>query len=155
MTSTLDELRARIAIEQVIVRYGNCLDRGEFDGLAALFAEDAEFHIDPDPGVESPLVGAAIRDSIEDRWREMNAVEQRRHVMSNIEIVELSSSAARVRTTLTIFAVARIPNSPVRLHGLGVYDDLLELQRGRWVFTKRRLYVDRRDYFAPGWVSAE
>jgi 3-phenylpropionate/cinnamic acid dioxygenase small subunit len=85
----------------------------------------------------------------------MNAVEQRRHVMSNIEITRLSGDTAEARTTLTIFAVERGADKPVRLHGLGVYADTLQRGEQSWLFQERRLSVDRRDYFAPGWVSAE
>jgi 3-phenylpropionate/cinnamic acid dioxygenase small subunit len=156
VSMSLDELGDRTAIVQLIARYGNCLDRGEFDDLAALFFEDSEFHIDPSPGVESPLRGRSeIREMIERRWQVMNVVEQRRHVMSNIEIIELSGNTAEVRTTLTIFAVERGPDKSVRLHGVGVYSDTIERGEHAWLFRERRLSVDRRDYFAPGWVSAE
>jgi 3-phenylpropionate/cinnamic acid dioxygenase small subunit len=145
-------MTTRLEAHELIARYGNCLDRGEFDELEALFADDAEFHIDPDPGVGSPLVGARrIRESVEERWRLVHASEQRRHVMSNVEVTELSDTAARVRTTLVVLAAS---GSEVRLHGVGAYDDRLERRADRWVFAERRLTVDRRDYFAPGWVSA-
>jgi 3-phenylpropionate/cinnamic acid dioxygenase small subunit len=151
-----EELRDHIEIVQLISRYGNCLDRGEFDELAALFTEDGEFHIDPSPGIDSPLRGRTeIRSSIEKRWRVMNEAEQRRHVMSNIEITRLSGDTAEARTTLTIFAAERGVGKPVRLHGLGVYADTLQRDGQSWLFRERRLSVDRRDYFAPGWVSAE
>lgn len=52
MTRKIDErLRARIEIGELIARYGNCLDAGEFDALESMFTEDAVFRIIPDRGV--------------------------------------------------------------------------------------------------------
>jgi 3-phenylpropionate/cinnamic acid dioxygenase small subunit len=149
------ELAARHEILQALARYGNYLDRGDFEGLASIFSADAEFHIAPDPGVESPLVGrAAIAAEIERRWRVVDAAEQRRHVMGNMVIESFDGTRATTRTVLTIFAVERTPGSAVRLHGLGTFDDEFVMEDDRWVIRRRHLQVDRRDYFSPGWVSA-
>jgi 3-phenylpropionate/cinnamic acid dioxygenase small subunit len=157
MTADLDaNVRATVEITQLISRYGNCLDRGDFDGLVACFTEDAEFHVAPNPGVESPLKGpAGIRANIERRWKLFAETEQRRHVMTNIVVEEVSGETARARTVIIVFAVAREPGSTIRPHGLGVFDDILECHDGRWQFKERRLQLDRVDYFSPGWMSPD
>lgn len=147
---------ATTEITQLICHYGNCLDRGDFDGLQALFAEDAEFHVGPDPGVESPLRGSAgIRQTIERRWRTFADREQRRHVMSNVAVGSLTADEAEVRTTIVVFVVGRSRGERVEAHGLGVFDDTVVRRGGNWLFRERRLVLDRIDYFAPGWVSPD
>lgn len=157
MTSDLDyQTRETVNITQMISRYGNCLDRGDFDGLESLFTDDAEFHVAPNPGVESPLKGNRnIRSTIERRWTLFAETEQRRHVMMNIVVEDLSGDTARVRTVIIVLVVSRKPGSNVRVHGLGTFDDLLERHDGRWQFKERRLLLDRVDYFAPGWMSPD
>ena len=147
---------ATTEITQLICHYGHCLDRGNFDGLQALFTEDAEFHVGPDPGVESPLRGdAGIRQTIERRWRTFAGREQRRHVMSNVAIGSLTAEMAEVRTTITVFVVGRGRGEQVHAHGLGVFDDIVVRRGDTWLFRERRLVLDRVDYFAPGWVSPD
>ena len=156
MSDIDDRTRARFEITQMISTYGNCLDRGDFDGLQALFTEDAAFHVGPNPGIESPLIGArTIRESIERRWRLFFEEAQRRHVMANIVVEELAEAGARTRTVIMVFEVKRKPGSPINVHGLGFFDDVLERHDGRWLFKERHLTLDRVDYFAPGWMSPD
>lgn len=156
MSALADPVRARVEIAEVVARYGNYLDAGDFDGLESLFADDASFDIDPAPDVPLPLRGSrAIREFIESRFKVVIRQGQRRHIMSNVVVEELGERTARVRTALTVFHVARAPGSAVEVHGMGVYDDVLELRAGGWVFAERRLTMDRADYFSPGWLSAE
>lgn len=156
MTPT-DDVRARVEIAELLARFGNALDAGDFDALEALFSADAEFHIEPPPAdVALPLRGArGIRDTIERRWAVVSHEEQRRHVIANVVVDDLVAGRARVRSVLTVLAVGRRPGSTVEVHGLGIYDDVVERQGDRWVIAERRLRVDRAEYFAPGWTSPD
>ena len=147
---------ATTEITQLIGHYGNCLDRGDFDALQALFTDDAEFHVGPDPGVDSPLRGnAGIRQTIERRWRTFADREQRRHAMLNVVVESLTPDEAEVRTTIVVFVVGRSSGDHVKAHGLGVFDDIVVRRGDTWLFRERRLVLDRVDYFAPGWVSPD
>jgi len=151
----MDVIRAKFEITELISRYGNCLDSGAFDALESLFTEDAVFRIEPDSGVP-PLQGnRGIREAVERRWALVHAGAQRRHVMSNIVVESLSEDGlrAQARTVLLVYEVAKAPGSQIHLHGMGVYEDELVLVNGAWRFRERRLILDRRDYFAPGWTS--
>jgi 3-phenylpropionate/cinnamic acid dioxygenase small subunit len=146
----------RLAIHELIAHYGNCLDAGDFDELERLFARDATFEIVPQPAVPGPLRDSrAIRESIEQRWRIVAQKQQRRHVMSNIVVADLEEITASARTVVTVLSVGKSAGSEIDLHGLGVFDDTIGRSDGRWVFLTRRLTMDRVDYFAPGWTSAE
>ena len=148
-----DVIAAKFEVTELINRYGNALDSGDFDGLEAMFAEDAAFCVVPDQGVP-PMRGArVIRDTIEKRWTLVHRRAQRRHVMSNIVVESVDGDRARARTVLLVYEVAKAPGSEIHLHGMGVYEDVLARQEGRWRFAERRLILDRTDYFGPGWVS--
>ncbi len=145
----------RFAITELISRYGNCLDAGDFDTLEALFAPDAVFTIVPDDGTP-PLHGSRrIREAIERRWTLVHVGAQRRHVMSNVVVESMSDDTATARTVLVVYEVAKSPGSTIHVHGMGVYEDTLVRSDGGWLFSERRLTLDRRDYFAPGWDSIE
>ncbi len=148
--------RDRFDLHELVCRYANCLDAGDFDGMAALFADDSAFHIDPAPEIGSPLVGGrAIADTVRKRWNLVHGSERRRHLMSNIVVQELAEDTARLFSVVTVLSVRPEAGSAVHLHGMGAYDDRCERLGGRWIFRERRLSMDRRDYFAPGWVTVK
>jgi 3-phenylpropionate/cinnamic acid dioxygenase small subunit len=150
-----DAATAKFAITELIARYGNCLDAGDFDGMEALFEPDAVFTIVPDDGIP-PLVGSRnIRQAVEERWALVHRGAQRRHVMSNIVVESLDGNTATARTVLVVYEVAKQPGSAIEVHGMGVYEDSLVLVEGAWRFRERRLILDRSDYFAPGWTSTD
>ena len=146
---------ARFEITELISRYGNCLDSGDFDGMEALFMPDAVFTIVPDDGIP-PLVGSRrIRETVQERWALVHRGAQRRHVMSNIVVESVENDTATARTVLVVYEVANEPGSAIQVHGMGVYEDKLLLVEGAWRFSERRLTLDRTDYFAPGWSSVD
>ena len=148
-----DVIAAKFEITELIGRYGNALDSGDFDRLEAMFTDDAAFHVVPAEGVPPMRGGRAIRDTIEKRWKLVHRNAQRRHVMSNIVVESVDGDRARARTVLLVYEVAKAPGSEIHLHGMGVYEDVLARQDGRWCFAERRFILDRTDYFGPGWVS--
>jgi 3-phenylpropionate/cinnamic acid dioxygenase small subunit len=150
-----DALRDRFEITELISRYGNCLDAGDFDGLEELFAPDAVFRVVPGSGVPDLAGGRGIREAIERRWSAVHEGAQRRHVMTNIVVESVDGDRATARTVLLVFEVARTPGSEIHPHGMGVYEDELVRIDGSWRFGSRRLILDRTDYFAPGWTSTE
>ncbi len=153
--AAVDAIIAKFEITELISRYGNCLDAGDFDGLEAMFTRDAVFRIVPDNGVPALDGGRGIRDAVERRWALVHASSQRRHVMSNIAVEEPVGDRARARTVLTVYEVAKAPGSQIHLHGMGVYEDTLVQEKGLWRFSERCLILDRTDYFAPGWTSTK
>jgi 3-phenylpropionate/cinnamic acid dioxygenase small subunit len=150
-----DVTAAKFAITELISRYGNCLDSGDFDQLESLFTPDAVFRVEPDDQVPELVGSRRIRRAIEERWMVVHERAQRRHVMANIVVESVEGDAATARTVLLVYEVAQAPGSTIQLHGMGVYEDNLVLKEGAWRFKARRLTLDRTDYFAPGWTSVD
>lgn len=151
----MDDTASKFLITELISHYGNCLDAGDFDAMESLFVEGAVFRVLPASGVP-PLMGSrGIREAVERRWTLVHKDAQRRHVMSNIVVGALSPDGcqATARTVLLVYEVGKAPGSQIHLHGMGVYDDSVVLDAGRWRFRERLLTLDRTDYFAPGWSS--
>ena len=123
--------------------------------VAVTGAKDAVFRVLPATGVP-PLMGKrGIREAVERRWTLVHKEAQRRHVMSNIVVGALSPDGchATARTVLLVYEVGKAVGSQIHLHGMGIYDDSVVLEAGRWRFRERQLTLDRTDYFAPGWAS--
>lgn len=146
---------AKFEITELISRYGNCLDSGDFDELESLFTPDAVFRVVPADQVPELVGSRRIRDAIEERWRLVHQRAQRRHVMSNIVVESIEGHVATARTVLLVYEVAQSPGAVIQLHGMGVYEDELTVSAGDWRFKQRRLILDRTDYFAPGWKSVD
>jgi 3-phenylpropionate/cinnamic acid dioxygenase small subunit len=134
---------SRQAITEVISRYGVYIDAGEFDALETLFAEDAVFDISPDPGVVPvPVHGRRnIRDTLEDRYKAVSPTAQRRHLMTNVVVDELTGDEARSRCFLTVLSVPKTGGA-IELRGTGVYHDHLRRENGTWLIKERRLVLD-------------
>lgn len=150
-----DTIRDRFEVTELISRYGNCLDAGDFDALEALFAPDAVFRIVPATSVPDLTGSRGIREAIERRWATVHEGAQRRHVMTNIVVESVDGDRATARTVLLVFEVAKAPGSQVHSHGMGVYEDELVRIDGTWRFQTRVMTLDRTDYFAPGWTSTD
>ena len=132
---------AKFEITELISRYGNCLDSGDFDELESLFTADAVFRVLPADQVPDLTGSHRIREAIEERWTLVHQRAQRRHVMANIVVESIDDDVATART--------------VQLHGMGVYEDRLVHSSGAWRFQERCLLLDRTDYFSPGWTSVD
>lgn len=143
MALTIEQALARIEINDVLTQYAVHMDAGDFDALAAIFAEDAGYDIEPDPGiVPVPVRGrAAIPKILSDRYAEVSQVAQRRHLITNVAFDKLLVDEASTRCFLTILSIPKA-GGPVELRGTGVYVDKLARINGSWQITDRRLVVD-------------
>lgn len=151
----VNAIAAKFEITELISRYGNYLDDGDFDSLEALFEPDASLRIRPGNGVPDLTGRHNIRNAIEERWSLVHMAAQRRHVMSNIVVEPTGDSEATARTVLMVCEVSRARGSDVSVHGMGVYDDLVVRSSAGWRFGERCLSLDRVDYFASGWHSTD
>lgn len=143
MVSAKEAAAARQEIAEVLSRYAVFVDAGEFDRLETLFAGDAIFDITPDPKiVPVPAVGRRqIREILEGRYDVVSKVDQRRHLITNLVIDELSDDEAVTRCFLTVLSVPK-SGGPVELRGTGVYHDRLRRLDGSWLIAERRLVLD-------------
>lgn len=143
MLSAREAAAARQEISEVLCRYAVYVDDGEFDRLETLFASDATFDISPDPKiVPVPAIGRRqIREILEGRYDVVSKVDQRRHLITNLVIDELSDREAVTRCFLTVLSVPKRGGS-VELRGTGVYHDRLRRADNDWLIAERRLVLD-------------
>jgi 3-phenylpropionate/cinnamic acid dioxygenase small subunit len=122
----------RDEIENLLARYCELYDDGDFEGYAALFADCRVV------GPTAALNGAAEVKSFHER----NAIlydgrPQTRHMTTNIEIeVDERAGTASARSYVTIFQA--LPDFPLQVIFVGGYQDRLKKVDGTWRFAERR-----------------
>jgi 3-phenylpropionate/cinnamic acid dioxygenase small subunit len=120
-------------IENLIVRYAELVDDGDFAGVGDLLAHTTY------RGSGAPLVG---RDEIERWFRETvivypDGTPRTQHVTTNIVIepVEDRDDVASARSYVTVLQAA--PGDVPQVIAAGRYRDRFELAEGQWRFTER------------------
>jgi 3-phenylpropionate/cinnamic acid dioxygenase small subunit len=127
---------AEVAIANLLYRYAECVDAGDFDGVSELFAEGDYFMRG---GTE--LRGVQVGDAMRNIVITYDGSPRTRHVMTNpiIEIADDSVSAT-VRSSFTVFqTVEGFPLQPIIIGG---YHDRFACVDGEWRFAQRRIHVD-------------
>ena len=129
------ELVAREEIRELVARYAHCADSGRFEELVALFAEDGLLQIDdrePLRGRDSILAFfASTRSDVRE-----SSVRSIRHHVSSLGI-DVAAPVAATGASYFLVVTERGPDH------WGRYRDRYALQGDRWVFTTRRVRVDR------------
>jgi ketosteroid isomerase-like protein len=143
----LERIAAELEIREVLARYCRAVDRGDRDGIAAVYHPDA--HDDHGPFTGSP---ADFADYIVAKFDACPHVGQ--HHVTNV-LVELDGDAARVES----YFLALNPQAPEKGGGHdlvgGRYLDRFERRDGRWLIADRRVVLDvTRDALAgSAWPS--
>jgi 3-phenylpropionate/cinnamic acid dioxygenase small subunit len=127
------------AIQNLIYRYCDCIDRGDLDGIGAIFAHAAIYV----PALPEPLRGA---DRIAGMYREFTRIypdsgtPKTRHVTSNVIIEPDGESAARSQSYVLVHqATPELALQPIIG---GRYFDRFEKVGGSWRFSERRMEMD-------------
>ena len=126
-------------IRNLLGRYTECMDLGDFDGLASLFTdavmEDFEGHA-IGRGFE------AIRDNYVNGTQMYAGVPGTKHVTTNAQIeVDEDGGMATCKSAYVVFQAT--PNLLLQPIITGRYrDDFVRGDDGRWKFTVRRFAVD-------------
>jgi ketosteroid isomerase-like protein len=128
-----------IQLANLIGRYAECIDRGDFDGMAELLADASV----ADEHGNSPLRGQdAIRQLFASTARLYeDGTPRTKHVTTNLilEIDEVGGLAT-ARSYWTVFqAVEGLPLQPILA---GRYLDAFERSQGQWRFSERRFAID-------------
>ena len=128
---------AETAIANLIYRYAEHVDAGDFGGVAQLFAEGAV--MGPD-GKESRGY-EAVRKLYEDAvliYPE-TGTPCTQHVTTNL-VIELDDSGERA-TTRSVFSVLQaVEGFPLQVIIAGRYEDELVRQGGTWRFHRRQIF---------------
>jgi uncharacterized protein (TIGR02246 family) len=126
-------------VGNLIARYAEAMDAGDFDGVADLLADAAVGA----GGDEQPLTGRdAIRKLFASTARLYpNGTPCTKHVTTNL-ILEIDEAAgtATARSYWTVFQA--VPDLPLQPILAGRYHDRFTRRDGTWRFTERRYLVD-------------
>lgn len=147
-------ISAERQILNLVHRYAECVDDGDFDGVSALF-EHGEFHIAGAPGRR----GAAVGDVMRTKVATHDGSPRTKHVTTNA-IIEIDSSAAVSPDTATAtcrsyFTVLQAtPTLTLQPIITGRYHDRFECVDGRWRFVDRAIIIeqtgDLSQHLSPG-----
>jgi hypothetical protein len=127
------------AIQNLIYRYCDRIDRGDFKGLAQLFAH-AQLHV---PAMAQPLEGVEAIAALYAKFTRLypdGGTPKTRHVTSNVIIEPDGDNAARAQSYILVHqATAELPLQPIIG---GRYYDRFERVAGAWRFAERRMEID-------------
>ncbi len=137
------ELAAIEAIKQLKARYFRCLDTHDWEGLAEVFAPNAELDVRDDAGDERGILRG--REEIVGRIRSAMALARSVHHGHMPEIEITGPTTAR-----GIWAMedrVEFPGTEGRsgFHGAGHYTETYEVVGGRWRIATSRLTRLRRE----------
>ncbi|MEE4545835.1 nuclear transport factor 2 family protein [Streptomyces sp. V4-01] len=131
-----DPMPSHRAIENLIARYAELVDDGDFAGLGALLA-DAVF-----TGGGEPVRG---RDAIERMFHDTVIVHgdgtpRTQHVTTNVAVeVDERAGTAVARSYVTVLQA--LPDLPLQPVAGGRYHDRFARRDGRWRFVERRVRI--------------
>jgi SnoaL-like domain len=125
-------------IRNLLGRYCECMDGGDFDGIGALFAAAtlADEHGTPiAQGAEAVTAFYRLGTQLYD------GTPRTKHLVSN-SVIDLDEPAghAVVRSSYVVFQ--QTPALPLQAIIAGRYQDTFEHAEGAWRFTERRFFVD-------------
>lgn len=131
------------AITNLLYRYAELVDAGDFDALSDMFA-DADYMMRGSTPLRGPQVGGAMKATV----KVYDGTPRTRHVMTNaiVEVADDGATAA-ARSSFTVFqATDGFPLQPILIGG---YHDTF-INHGvntgggsaGWRFSRREIHVD-------------
>lgn len=132
-----DPVPSHRAVENLIARYAELVDDGDFAGLGALLA-DAAF-----TGSGEPVSG---RDAIEKMFRDTlivyaDGTPRTQHVTTNVA-VEVDEQAGTAVSRSYVTVLQALPDLPLQPIAGGRYHDRFERRDGQWRFVERRVRIN-------------
>jgi len=140
------------AIQNLIHRYADLLDRGKVDEVGALF-DHADVYMPDDPEPWS-RAGQNRMAEIFRKWTrfypEADGRPRTRHVTTNLIIEPDGPNRAKTQSYVIVFQSNENEGFPIQPIIGGTYNDRFEKVNGEWRFTERReemsLYGDLRHH---------
>lgn len=126
------------AVENLIARYAELVDDGDFAGLGALLA-DATFVGSGEPVRGREAVEAMFRDTV---VVHADGTPRTQHVTTNVAVeVDEQAGTATARSYVTVLQAA--PELPLQPIAAGRYHDRFERDAdGAWRFAERRVRIN-------------
>jgi 3-phenylpropionate/cinnamic acid dioxygenase small subunit len=136
---TLSEGPSHVAIANLVYRYAEQIDRGDFDGLAEMFA-DAEITAE---GADDRHHGADEVRAMYEQWtrRYPDGTPRTKHVTTNL-IVEIDEEAGKATCRSYFTVLQQTPELALQPVIAGRYRDRFERVDGHWHFVHRHMITD-------------
>jgi len=129
-----------VAVTNLLYRYGELMDLGDFGGVADLLA-DVVITVEGGPG---EIKGRAAILSMYVDWTRRyddDGTPHSRHLISNpIVDVDADAGVATIRSSYTVFQ--QVDDFPLQPIIIGRYHDTFERADGQWRFARRHLFTD-------------
>jgi 3-phenylpropionate/cinnamic acid dioxygenase small subunit len=129
-------ISAERQILNLIHRYAECVDDGNFDGVGALF-EHGEFHMAGSPGVR----GAAVGDLMRRKVATHDGSPRTKHVTTNTIIEFIDAGTASCRSYYTVLQAT--DSMPLQTVITGRYHDRFERIGDTWHFADRAVFIEQ------------
>ena len=123
-----DEAADRAEIHALLTAYGSTLDTRDFDGFAALFAEDGTYN-----GTSGAQAGEMMRGVFAENA--LGIREPNFHVFFN-EVITLDGPDEAHATSMSFYVAPDAENRPQPIL-MASYDDQLVRENGDWKFANR------------------
>jgi 3-phenylpropionate/cinnamic acid dioxygenase small subunit len=124
-------------IRNLMYRYMEATDNGDFEGRAALF-EHAVVHFPEPLGSQT---GAAVAESFRSRQRLYDGIPRTSHLCLNV-IIEFDDTATSAAVRSRYLVLQETDEFPLQPIITGRYHDRFERVDGKWRFAERRFIVD-------------
>jgi hypothetical protein len=131
----LEELAAREAIRDTIVRYNAAGDSGHLDELALCFSEDGELDLPGEAALRGRGAIVVRLSQVADELRRSPGRPLFRHHVGGSQITLTSETEARVRSTFLVVTEIGLDHS-------GRYLDRFRRTPGGWLIAQRRVRLD-------------
>lgn len=132
---------ARGEIENLLYRYAERIDSGDFAGVAELFA-DAEIRV---AGTDAVTRG---RDAVQKLYQTTTRVyddcgtPKTKHVVTN-PIIEVDADAGRATSRSYFTVLQQTPKLPLQVIITGRYHDAFRRVDGDWCFASREMILEQ------------
>jgi 3-phenylpropionate/cinnamic acid dioxygenase small subunit len=129
----LDEIAGRLAVTELLYRYAELIDAGDFDGVGELLGRGNFM------GVRGASSIAKLFATTTRRFPEHGDTPRTRHLVQN-PIVDVDGDAATSRSTFCVVqGTETVPLQPIVV---GRYADSFARDEDGWYFTERKVDVE-------------
>jgi hypothetical protein len=125
-------------ISALVLGYAERLDVGDFEGVAALFADATYRAVTPD-GIVSQQGADEVLAIMRALIRTYDGIPATKHVTTNL-VIASDGDAATCRSYFTVFQ--GLPDFALQPVVAGRYHDEFARAAGGWRFTDRLIYTD-------------
>lgn len=146
------------AAQDLMAKYGDCIDDGRFEDWLELFTEDASYKVVARDNVERGLPAAMVlctnKNMIRDRIAALLGATKYsphydRHVVGRVRVRLRAEGEWELGASYAVFQTSHEGRSS--LFSVGRYDDRVRMQDGQLLFCQKNVVVDT--FAIPGLLA--